>query len=292
MTIFKLWGVKVKVNLLFIVVIFLFLLIGELPRVLIAFFCVLVHEIGHILTARQYGLKTTQIEFLPFGGVAVFEDMLQLDPKAELKVALAGPAVNFVLVLVTTLLTRYDLLNLHLALFFITYNLYIGIFNLIPAFPLDGGRVLRAILAQIKNYWQATDLTLKVTRLFAILLGLGAVVSWIMNRASLITLLGAFFVYYAALKEKEQSIFVLIKYLTRKKLQISKDGYLPLEQFIVSADINLLRVLKTINPGTFAQFLIYDKDYQLMGIITEIEVLETFFEEGKNVPIKLLLTAK
>lgn len=292
MLVCKIKGVKIKINLLFLVIIFLFALVGDLARALTAFTVVILHEFGHILAARHFKVKLKEVELLPFGGVAVFEGILEMDSKIERRVALAGPMVNFTFVLLAILSTRYGVIPLELALFFISCNLSIGIFNLFPALPLDGGRIFRATLTPWCGYRQATHLTIQITRLLALLVGIWAFVSWLLGKATLLSLVAAFFVYFAAMKEEEQSIYILMKYLTRKKTLLFESECIPGQEYLVLGDTMILHVIKAMDSRSFAQFLIYDRDYQFLGKLTEIDVMNAFFEEGKNVPVRELLASK
>lgn len=292
MTVLQLFGIRFKINWLFFVVMILFALVGDLARALTAFMAVFLHELGHVVMALFYQMKVKSVELLPFGGVAVYEGLLEAHPKAERHVALAGPCVNFGLALAAALLTRYHLLPLNTALFFITYNVHIAVFNLIPALPLDGGRILRATLSSLYGYRKGTHITLRLTRVFALLAGVGAFVSWLLGKVSPISLISAFFVYFAALREEEQSFYVIMKYLTRKKMLLQEAELIQGEEFLVLGDTPLANVVKSINPRTFAHFLICDKDYHIMGKLSEIEVMEAFLEEGIDLPIRELLSSR
>lgn len=146
----------------------------------ILFLCVLLHEFGHVFAARRYGIKTPDVTLLPIGGVASLERMPE-KPSQEIVVALAGPAVNLViaLVLIVVLGARFDLTQmaqLEQAQSTLTgrvaaANVALLVFNLIPAFPMDGGRVLRALLAVPMGYTRATRVAANIGQAFAILLG-------------------------------------------------------------------------------------------------------------------------
>ena len=123
--------------------------------IVLLFACVVLHEFGHITAARRYGIATPEVTLLPIGGVASLQ-RLPSDPAQELVVALAGPAVNLVigLVLIAALgsahpgdLEQIDNPNLSLLGRLAVANIFLVVFNLIPAFPMDGGRVLHALLA-------------------------------------------------------------------------------------------------------------------------------------------------
>lgn len=128
---------------------------------LLASASVLLHELGHALSARWFGVGTREITLYPFGGLA----LLTREPptaRAELVISLAGPAVNLVLALLGALLVPEPLGGLVVAL-----NLGLGLFNLLPAFPMDGGRVLRALLSGVWGRLRATQTALSVSRVFA-----------------------------------------------------------------------------------------------------------------------------
>lgn len=174
---------------------------GTVSFFVLLFFCVLLHEFGHVLAARRYGVRTPEIILLPIGGVSKMERIPE-KPGQELVIALAGPAVTLVIAVVLIaalgglpqpeqamreLTARSVLSQLALA------NVVLLFFNLLPAFPLDGGRVLRAILSRFKGHLKGTQLAATIGKAAAVVLAIVALAG-----GNFILLLIAFFIFLAA----------------------------------------------------------------------------------------------
>jgi Zn-dependent protease len=169
---------------------------------LAVFGSVLLHELGHALVARRYGIRTRRIVLSPIGGIAQLEGMPRR-PRQELAVALAGPAVNFVLAaalwLVAPVFAGAGLFATFLGSVMLA-NLGLGLFNLIPAFPMDGGRALRAVLAERVGSYRATEAAAKIGKAIALVMGVVGLV-W----GPFVLVLVAAFVWFAANAEQHAS---------------------------------------------------------------------------------------
>jgi Zn-dependent protease/CBS domain-containing protein len=145
--------------------------------VLLLFLCVVLHEFGHAFAAKAFGINTPDITLLPIGGVARLERMPE-EPVQELIIAVAGPLVNVVIALglfvvggAQGLLNRSTVEGGGLIAQLLTINIVLVLFNLLPAFPMDGGRVLRALLATRMSYARATQVAATVGQGFAFIFG-------------------------------------------------------------------------------------------------------------------------
>jgi Zn-dependent protease/CBS domain-containing protein len=153
--------------------------------VLSVFVIIVVHELGHALVARRFGIRTKDIMLLPIGGIASLERMPER-PAQELAVAIVGPLINFALAGILAFVP--GLFAQRLA----WINVGLGVFNLIPAFPMDGGRVLRALLAMRLPAERATDIAAACGKAFAVVLGLlGFVYSPMLILIAVVVWLGA-----------------------------------------------------------------------------------------------------
>jgi stage IV sporulation protein FB len=183
---------------------------------LLLFAIVVLHELGHSYAALAYGIPVRRIVLLPIGGVAEL-GRLPEKPSQELVIAIAGPAVNFALAIGMWLVAQVTPLGAGLAdgrwlpffgrgmladpaaavfQYIFAANLFIGIFNLLPAFPLDGGRVLRALLAMGLGYARATALAVSIGQVMAWLLGL-----WGLLSGNFFMVILAVFIYMAGSQE-------------------------------------------------------------------------------------------
>lgn len=149
--------------------------------VLVIFACIVLHELGHALTARKFGVRTRDIVLLPIGGVARLEKMPD-KPREELWVAIAGPLVNIAIAIALFAGLMAAGVQIHWRDFrlagggfleqLMVVNVWLVAFNLLPAFPMDGGRVLRALLASRMEYTRATQVAARVGQGMAVIFGI------------------------------------------------------------------------------------------------------------------------
>jgi Zn-dependent protease/predicted transcriptional regulator len=184
--------------------------LGEVLLVSVLFGIVVLHELGHALTARRFGIRTASITLLPIGGVAALERIPE-DPIQELLVALAGPAVNVALATLVFLGMAIsghapDVLaasgSLWAQLFWV--NVVLTVFNLVPAFPMDGGRVLRALLSLRVDRVKATRIAAGIGQAIAVVF---AFVGLISNPVNPILVFVGVFVWLGAEGESQQVRF-------------------------------------------------------------------------------------
>jgi Zn-dependent protease len=249
--------------------------------ILALFSCVLLHELGHALTARHFGIRTRDITLLPIGGLASMEKMPD-DPKQEILVALAGPAVNFVIAGLlwlwlstwgeatmnsVSLITEGGMLQ-QLA----TLNLFLALFNLLPAFPMDGGRVLRAVLALRMDHLKATRSAAAIGQAFALWLGLAGLLY------NPFLLFIALFVWIGAMAEAgTEEVKSLLQNSTLEHAIITRFQTL-------SPQDALSRAIQLTLEGVQKDFPVLE-DGEIIGVLTQDNLLRGLQEQGALAPV-------
>ncbi|HZK24255.1 MAG TPA: site-2 protease family protein [Oscillospiraceae bacterium] len=294
MKLFRLGGITFSFHWVFILLLFLLALFGYLGETLILFGLVLAHELVHMFTARAQGLEVSEVELFPFGGVAKIEDVLELDPQVESVVSLAGPLFNFALVALALLLYANvpEWQQNELLLFFIRSNLTLGFFNLLPALPLDGGRILRARLCGILGFQQATELAIRISQLLALLLFALTLYLFYLGDFHVTLLAAATFLYFASEKEKTAAMYAFIRGLGRKKRVLYEQGVMPLVSLLSLRDTLMKDILRRFAMKKFHRVLVVTREGQVLGEVMEDEVVETIVREGLYTTIESALRHK
>ena len=252
------------------------------------FACVVLHELGHALMARRFGIGTADITLFPIGGLARLERIPE-DPRQELWIAIAGPLVNVTIAatLAGVLLAMGSQLAAAAAVVvggsllaqLMWANVWLAVFNLLPAFPMDGGRVLRALLAYRLPYGKATQIAASVGQGMAILFGIGGAIigSWILMFIAL-------FVYLAA---GEEAAMVQLRTLTRgipvRDAMARSFRTLRPQQMILDA-------AKTLHEGYHGDFPVVN-ERGVVGILLRRDVLEAVRHQELDLSVAEILHA-
>jgi Zn-dependent protease/CBS domain-containing protein len=248
--------------------------------IVLLFACVVLHEFGHIAAARRYGIRTPEVTLLPIGGVASLQ-RLPSDPAQELVVALAGPAVNLVigLVLIAALgsahpsdLTQIDDPKLSLLGRLAIANIFLVVFNLIPAFPMDGGRVLHALLAMQVGGARATEIAARIGQ--ALAFGLGFLGLF----GNPLLLFIAIFVYIAAGGEAQMSA------AQQALTGVSVGDAMETRFTPISIDANLGQAVDALLATAQSEFPVVDAFGKPVGLLTCEDILNAVREHGRDEP--------
>lgn len=288
----KIFGIKFKIHITFFLLLF-FIFISVLNQrdfrsailatlfICAVFVCVLIHEIGHSLIARRFGNEAKSITLLPIGGVATMEEMPE-KPSQEIAMSIVGPLINLAIAAILFLFvghwTGVGAPNLYpdsVRSFFaglIGVNIMLAIFNLIPAFPMDGGRVLRGILATRMDYVRATSAAVTIGQGLAMLFILfGIFFNWWLAIIGL-------FLYIGAGSEKQH---VILKSLLH---DVPASEVMVREFRALRPDQLLSEALEQFYHGCQEDFPVIGEK-GLAGILTRDRILSSVHEKGLDIPV-------
>jgi len=288
----RIFGIELRIHLtFFLLLLFIFTVAmnerGLRVGIMSAFFicalfaCVVIHEVGHSLIAKRFGKETTSITLLPIGGVASIEQMTK-NPVQEIAIALIGPFINLVIAGILYILVGSQVGVAIPQLFIesgsdflaglIGVNIMLAIFNMIPAFPMDGGRVLRGLLAIKMDYVRATS--------WAVAIGQAVATFFIffgMFYNLWLVLIGVF-LYLGAGSEKQQVV------LQSLLAEVPVGEAMTTEYISLRPEDTLANALEHFHHGSQQDFPVID-DFGLQGVLTRDRILATIHTKGLNVPV-------
>lgn len=275
------FGIPLKVNPFFILLLVAAFAYGRLWQALLLFAIVIWHESFHLLVAKVYRLQITDVELLPFGGVARLDAMLQFSPEIEWLVAIAGPLSNGLLVFIAYALQPY--LEFDQAWFdlFIRANIGMAVFNLIPALPLDGGRILRSLAAKRRGYKEATRIASLLGQVLSVLLaGWGGYLLYLAKLQGLLHVSAGLMLFLAARQEQKNASYVFMRYLTYKKQELRLKRVLVARELVATLETSLGEVFQHFQPPCYHLVWVLDLEGRVIGCVEEIELIRALFEHG------------
>jgi len=289
--IFSVFGIPVELHISFLalmIIIYIVAFFNLIPYInlltavliTLVFVTVVLHELSHSYIAKRYGIKIKRIVLIPIGGVSEMEEIPK-DPSQELRIALAGPLANLIIALISffiLIIFRASLSSVLLGAlyYFIVVNLLLGLFNLLPAFPMDGGRILRAFLAKRMSFVRATRLAATIGKELAIIM---AVVGVFFN---FLLILVAIFVYFGA-EGEYRSILVSTLLEDIKVKDIMTTDVHTLDQ-----NQTVQETLKTMFSEKHMGYPVMDNG-QLVGIIT-FDDISKIPESKRDTTINYIMT--
>jgi len=283
---FKIFGISINIHITFFLLLFLVMSGGLkwLALIIAVFFFVTFHELCHSLVAKRFGIHVREITLLPIGGVASMAKMPE-KPMQELAISLAGPLSNVAIIAIfyfplKALMGPEILFNPSTRTWPATFaymywiNLMLAGFNLLPAFPMDGGRVLRSVLALKLGYQKATKIAVNFGHIFALIFAYFGII-----RFNILLIIIAIFIYTAASGEELQ---VDIKE-TLKKFKVR--DILPPNFMTLESDTTLAKVLELIYRSHQEDFPVVDGG-AMSGFITRQDIMTGIHSFGMDKMVK------
>jgi stage IV sporulation protein FB len=272
----SIFGIRVSIHPLFWIVILAAAVTGQFTELITLFALVIMHELGHVFTAISLGWRVSSMELLPFGGVAKVDESGTTTAKEEILVALAGPFVNVVMMAVGLILLWTGLWEASWAEFFIRGNLFIACFNLLPIWPLDGGKVLQALLSMILPFRKSVKYCIgwSCALSFALICS-----SFFLPYQWNLVLICTYLIIENRLTWKRVQ-YQFIRFLLAKREQNKLQRlHMPSVHFNVNRGEKIGEVVKLLKKGYYHHFSITDHQKSIVYSVSEEVVLSAYFNQ-------------
>ncbi|MGG7056702.1 site-2 protease family protein [Clostridium nigeriense] len=254
--------------------ILLILLVCSYNRMFIfAFIWVFLHELTHILIALKYGCKFYNISFHIFGLNAELSDINILKDKEKIFIYLSGASFNIVMAVLFYILSfKYNNSFIETS---INLNIGLAIFNLLPAYPLDGSRILETILSKKILFKKAQKIISIISFIIAgLFIAIGVYIYIFLHSLNFSMIIGAIIIIYITRMEEHTSMYITMGNIVKKRKKLLKDRYIENKSISVYYKQGLVNVLALVDRNKFNTFYILDDDMKLIHILHEDELIE------------------
>jgi stage IV sporulation protein FB len=286
---FKAGNVEFRVSFLILIIPILMLAVGYLKEYAMAFFSVALHELGHVTVAGFYGTRPDGISITPVGLIAAIRD--RGSSRMELlKIYIAGPAVNFLLFLIAILAVsvlsncREELRQLAMV------NLLLALFNLLPVFPLDGGRILHQLLSYRMGMLAAG----KKVRMLALIISAAimavGVIQFYISVGNISLIMIGVYIPLILKDAGMESAIMNIQQLLYRRSRLMKKGIYPARDLVVTRNTKLGDTLTCMDFDRFHIIYVLDDNLRLVSVFTESEIMDALSGEIGNITFEQLMS--
>ena len=280
----RLYGIPIQIHPLLWIVLAGSVLTGFILEMLVLFGVVIIHELGHVAAASSFRWRVKAIRLLPFGGVAEVEENGNMPAWQELLVVLAGPAQNLLMVLVAMLCRSIGWWSVGWSEYFIEVNLLIGLFNLLPILPLDGGKLLQTILSIWMPYYQTLHATFTVSLLLGSMMIAVSLGIWNAQGIDLNLLLIGMFLVASNWSDYRNLSYIFIRFLMSREIRKTKRHRqgVTTTPIIVSAQATVQQVVKLLKREQHHVIYICNEQGKITQALPEQRVIATYLSGNEQ----------
>ena len=278
----RFFSIPVRLNPLSLPMIALAFWLGEGRRLMIMAGSILLHELTHIAAARILHIRVYELELTPVGGAARIENLWRLRPGQTAAVALAGPAVNLLMIVTSAALCWWGMMDAETGAMLIEQNLIILLFNLLPALPMDGGRVLCGLLSRRMSPAGAARAGTGISAGLALALSALSVYGAMNGRLNITLPMAAAFLLVSAGRERRQAEFSLIESLTGRGAELEAEGALPIRWMAVRGEMTVREAAARLKPRQMHLIAVYDEALRMTEVIGEDRLTAALMEDGEK----------
>lgn len=281
---FKKIYARFKINAYFIIMLLICIIVGYIREILILFILVIIHESCHIIFAKVYGLKVKNIEIFPFGGVARIDNLDYVGTSKEILIYIAGPLFNLLAAMLLFFFSMWGI-TIPYQNYLMNVNLVLGLFNLLPGMPLDGGRILRAVLCYFIGFKKAAKTSVISGKIISVILFICGIFSLVFGKPEISLLIMPFFIFLSANKEENTIMFVIIKDIINKKKHLKSRTVMEAKELCVMEEASISEILKYFDCNKYHLIFIIDNSMKIEGVLTETEIFDNLSLDSEDLSI-------
>ncbi|GFP77262.1 M50 family metallopeptidase [Clostridium fungisolvens] len=268
----------VKISKWLIPQILIFFILGFRSMIFLGFLWIMLHEMTHYIVAKWMNLSIDNFKIHPFGTALELSDFDGLTHKEEILLSISGPAFNFIMFGI--LYMAYKVVPAEFINNSMEINLVLGMFNLLPAYPLDGSKILRTLLSSRMFYKKAHIITSYISYGVGIIgIGIFIYLSTI-HIFNLSVLLTSCFILFITYNEKRKVMYIIMGDIIKKRTRLGKKKYIYNKTISVHFKLGLINVLGLVDKNKFNTFYILDDELRLTDVIHEDELIEALKTHG------------
>ncbi len=272
---------RIKLNPFFILFLFICGYIGFIEEAMIIFLSVILHELGHAIVAKKVKVRVDEIELFPFGGVARMEDISKFGGYTEAFIAVAGPLVSLFLYAVCIILAKLSVP----AGLLTKYNFALFAFNILPALPLDGGRIIRNLLLFYLSYKQSTRIMVFAGQILAISIVMLNIKELMNGSNSLALMITGIFIFLGTLKEKKYCSYMYLLNRNNRKQQSIKNGRINIRNINVSKKTFISQIASSFSPASMCKINVVDSTGRIIKVLNEADIMDGLLKYGYDATV-------
>lgn len=254
-------------------IILFFILINLNESIILAFISIFLHEMSHIIVAKRNGCKFNNFKIHIYGTSAEFINIEELSKKEKIQIYLAGPFMNLVIICIfffISLITNNNIVSK-----MININLNLLFFNILPAYPLDGSRILEIILSSKILFKEVIDIISKISYMIAFgLIAISLIIFMYNDGINISLIIAAIIICLITKSEKKSAMYILMGNIFIKRNKLLRNNYIENKSISVYYKMGLVNVMAIIDKNRFNSFYVLDDDLRLLFIMYEDELIE------------------
>lgn len=270
---------KKKYRVIILQILILIFIISINGNFLIGVFWITLHELSHIVIASSYGCKFNNFKINVLGAKAEICEIEELSEKRKLNVYLAGPCFNFIIAMMMYILNyKYNLVIFENS---VKINLSLGLFNLLPAYPLDGSRICEILLTRRYLYRKTKSIVVILSIIISIMLFFfGTSIMIFLHKVNISFFMASVLMIYTSILEKQKTMYIIMGDIFKKLKKLKKYGYIENKSISIYYKKGLVNVLTLVDKNKFNIFYVLDDNMKVVGTVCEDELIEALKEYG------------